>query len=162
MPCAATKTRLDTALSIAYVFNLGGRPTEPSPLKKMSRHAAVVIAEDFPVPPFPKWTWKLASGMDTAIWAVDCACLIFMRLIIRLFTRAYEFRHYTQKEYERRLTQTWQDVAVVSDVFEGGCGFDAIDLASADLAELCAQCQIDHRLRQWLILPAVRQPDMRV
>jgi photolyase PhrII len=132
------------ARGIAYVFNLGRRPTEPSPLKKLARRAAAVITEDFPAPPFPKWTRKLASGMDTAVWAVDCACLIPMRLITRPFARAYEFRHYTQKEYERRLTQSWQDAAVVSDVFKGECGFEAIDLASVELADLCAQCEIDH------------------
>ena len=44
-------------------------------------------------------------------------------------------------------------MAIVGQPFEGNYGFDAIDLANADIAELCAQCEIDHT-----ISPVVHTP----
>jgi predicted NAD/FAD-dependent oxidoreductase len=131
---------------ISYAFYLGRRPNKPSPLKSLAQRATLVITEDFPAPPFPQWTRQLARQVDTAVWTVDCACIIPMRLIQRAFDRAYAFRNHTQKDYERRLPQTWGDVVTVGQPFEGNYGFDAIDLAKADIAELCAQCEIDHTI----------------
>ena len=127
-------------------FTSGAGRTKPSPLKSLARRATLVITEDFPAPPFPQWTRQLAQQVDTAVWTVDCACIIPMRLIQRAFDRAYAFRNHTQKEYERRLPQAWDEVAAVGQPFEGNYGFDAIDLANADIAELCAQCEIDHTI----------------
>ena len=131
---------------INYAFYLARRPTKSSPLKSLARRAALLITEDFPAPPFPLWTRQLAEQTDTAVWAVDCACIIPMRLIHRAFDRAYVFRNHTQKDYERRLAQVWDDVVTVVEPFEGDYGFDATDLANADIAELCAQCEIDHTI----------------
>ena len=131
---------------IRHVFYLGRQPAKPTPLRSLARRAALVITEDFPAPPLLQWTQQLVAKVDTAVWAVDCACIIPMRQIRRAFERAYGFRNHTQKEYERRLAQTWQDVETAGESFEGDCGFDAIDLANADIADLCAQCQIDHTI----------------
>ena len=129
---------------IAHVFYLGRQPIQPSPLKDLARRAALVVTEDFPAPPFPQWTRSLAGRVKTGLWAVDCTCIVPMQGIKRSFARAYAFRNHTQKEYERRLRQPWQDVTVAADMFNGDCGFDAIDLPNADIADLCAQCEIDH------------------
>jgi deoxyribodipyrimidine photolyase len=134
---------------ISYAFYLGRQPNKPSPLKSIAWRATLVITEDFPAPPFPQWIRQLAQQIDTAVWTVDCACIIPMRLIQRTFDRAYVFRNQTQKEYERRLAQAWDEVVTVGQPFEGNYDFDAIDLANADIAELCAQYEIDH------IIPAV-------
>ena len=131
---------------ISHAFYLGRRPTKPSPLPSLARRAALVITEDFPVPPFPQWTRQLAQQVGTAVWAVDCACIIPMRLIQQGFDRAYVFRNHTQKDYERRLEQDWVEVANSGQTFDGDYGFDAIDLADVDIAELCAQCEIDHTI----------------
>jgi photolyase PhrII len=131
---------------IAHVFYLGRKLSQPSPLSELARRAALVITEDFPAPPFPQWTRMLASRVDTGVWAVDCACIIPMQLIKRSFARAFEFRNRTQKEYDRRLSYTWKDMTVTTRIFRGDCGFDAVDLANADIAELCAQCEIDHTI----------------
>jgi len=131
---------------ISHAFYLERQPTKPSPLPSLVRRATLLITEDFPAPPFPQWTRQLAQQVDTAVWAVDCACIIPMRLIQHAFDRAYVFRNHTQKDYERRLEQGWDDVATVGRSFEGNYGFDAIDLADADIAELCAQCEIDHTI----------------
>ena len=131
---------------IAYAFYLGRQPAKPTPLRSLARRAAIVITEDFPAPPLPKWTQQLAGRIDTALWAVDCACIVPMRLIKNAFARAYAFRNHTQKEYERRLMQDWQDVEIPCEYYQGELGFESIDFANADIAELCAQCEIDHTI----------------
>ena len=131
---------------ISYAFYLGRRPNKPSPLKSLARRATLVITEDYPAPPFPQWSRQLAERVDTAVWTIDCACIIPMRMIERAFDRAYVFRNHTQKEFERRLAKVWDDLVTVVEPFEGSYGFDAIDLANADIAELCAQCEIDHTI----------------
>jgi len=138
---------------VRHVFYLGRQPDKPTPLKSLARRAALVITEDFPAPPMPQWTQQLATKVDTALWVVDCACIIPMRRIKRAFERAYAFRNHTQPEYKRRLAQSWQDAVPAGKLFEGDCGFDAIDLANADIAELCAQSEIDHT-----IAPVVHTP----
>ena len=131
---------------IAYAFNLGYQPNNPSPLKSLAQRAALVVSEDFPAPPFPQWTQLLAAQVDTAIWAVDCACIIPMRLIKIGYERAYAFRKHTQKEFERRLDQVWVDAETSGECYEGDYGFESIDLVNADIAELCTRCDIDHTI----------------
>ncbi len=131
---------------ISYAFYLGRRPNEPSPLYSLAQRATLVIVEDFPAPPFPQWTRKLVEQVEAAVWAVDCACIIPMRLIQRSFDRAYAFRNHTQEEYQRRLPQAWDDMTAAVQPFEGKYSFEDIDLENADIAELCAQCEIDHTI----------------
>ncbi len=131
---------------IAYVFYLGRKPTATTPLQSLAQRAALVVTEDFPAPPFAQWTRQLANGVDTALWAVDCACIIPMRWIGRAFERAYAFRNHTREQYQRRLAQVWEDVETAAEYFEDDCGFEALDLARSDIVELCAQCDIDHSI----------------
>ncbi len=131
---------------IAYVFYLGRKPSQPTPLKTLARRAALVVTEDFPAPPFPQWTRHLTAQVNTALWAVDCACIIPMRLIHKAFTRAFAFRKHTLKEYEWRLEQPWPEIKSTGPFFAGDCGFDSIDFSTADISELCARCLIDHTI----------------
>ncbi len=131
---------------IVHVFYLGRQPTQPSPLKGLAERAALVITEDFPAPPFPQWTLVLAGHVNTAVWAVDCTCIFPMQSIKRSFARAYAFRNHKHKEYKQRLRQPWKDMTAEAEMFKGDCGFDTVDFANADIAELCAQCDIDHTI----------------
>ncbi|MGD8662784.1 MAG: NAD(P)-binding protein, partial [Desulfobacterales bacterium] len=131
---------------ISYAFYLGRRPNEPSPINSLAQRATLIIAEDFPAPPLARWTRQLAEQVDAAVWAVDCACIIPMRLIRPTFNRAYAFRNHTQEEYERRLPRVWDDVTAAVEPFEGKYSFEGIDFANADIAELCARCEIDHTI----------------
>ena len=74
---------------------------------------ALLITKEFSAPPFPQWTRQLAQQFATAVWAVDCACIIPMRLIQCAFDRAYVFRYHTQEDYERRLERAWDEVAAI-------------------------------------------------
>jgi photolyase PhrII len=131
---------------ITYAFYLGRQPGKPTPLRALARRAALVITEDFPAPPFPQWIRQLAGSIDRSLWAVDCACIIPMRLIKKPFARAYAFRNHTQKEYDRRLTRLWHDDQTPGELFGGDVGFDSIDLANKDIIALCASCEIDHTI----------------
>jgi hypothetical protein len=74
---------------IKHVFYLGRQPAESTPLTSLAQRAALVITEEFPAPPFPQWTRQLAAQVNTAVWALDCACIIPMRLIKQAYERAY-------------------------------------------------------------------------
>ncbi len=131
---------------VRYTFHLGTKPGMPSPLHALATRAALVVTEDLPAPPFPQWTSALAQRARGPLWLVDTACVLPMRLVGRAFDRAFEFRRAWGKELERRAALPWPPVLATPRPFEGEVGFDPIDLASCDIAALCAACPIDHSI----------------
>ena len=129
---------------IAYVFYLARRPTAAGPLQKIARMAALVVTELFPAPPLTQWTQSLARKIKSGLLTVDCACTLPMQLVKKSYQRAFKFRQDTQAEYDQRLYQEWSDVSPTVDPYAGKLDFEAVDFARADIAELCAQCEIDH------------------
>ncbi|MEM7587267.1 MAG: FAD-dependent oxidoreductase, partial [Acidobacteriota bacterium] len=134
---------------IKHVFFLAPRREDREPLLELAEGAALVVVEDFPAPPYPRWTQKLVEATTTAVWAVDASCVVPMQLAGRSFGRAFEFRRAIQGELDRRLDVPWRDVEPEVPAFDGDPGFEtqdlkSIDLATADFAELCARCEIDH------------------
>jgi photolyase PhrII len=126
------------------VFHLAIDPTGPSPLSELAAGTAVLVAEDYPAPPFPAWTARLAQLMAGPVVAVDCSCMVPMQQQPRQFDRAYEFRRHNRVQFAQRLALSWQDLAVETPAFDGPLPFDPLDLEQADLAALCARCAIDH------------------
>jgi predicted NAD/FAD-dependent oxidoreductase len=90
------------------------------------------------------WTERMADRSPAAVVAVDAFCLVPMQSQPKRFTRAFELRRRNQAEFERRVPLTWPDRAVSQPPFDGELGFEPVDLETADIAELCAQCAIDH------------------
>jgi hypothetical protein len=131
-------------LGVRHVFHLSGDPSAPTPLRDLLRRAALVVTEDLPAPPFPRWTRRFAARASAPMLAVDTSCLIPMRAHGRAFSRAFEFRKRNQDEYERRLGRAWPTIDVADRPFEGELGFEPTDLESADIGALCAACAIDH------------------
>lgn len=131
---------------IAYAFFLAEEPDRPSPLTDLAQNAALVISESFPAPPFPRWIRSLARRIDAPLWTVDASCIIPMPCIGRPFERAYQFRQHTRREHEARLHDAWRDLAPDPAAFDGPLSFTPVDLRSADIASLCARCQIDHAI----------------
>ncbi len=129
---------------IAYAFHLGRNPSAPGPLQTLAREAAVVITELFPAPPMTRWTASLARKTKTALLAVDCACIVPMQLLKKSYGRAFQFRKDTQAEFDARIHRRWSEVKPEVDPFSQKLEFETIDFARADIAGLCAQCQIDH------------------
>ncbi len=131
---------------IAYDFHLPADPAAPSPLRELADEAALVLTESFPVPPFTRWVAALAHRVRAPLWTVDCSCVLPMPLVTRRFERAYRFREHTKVAYRRRIHAHWPVVDPELPPYTGAPSLPALDLQSADLAELCAGCRIDHTI----------------
>jgi len=138
------------ARGIAYAFHLPKDPATPSPLCGLAARACAIVTEDFPAPPFPKWTAALAERSGVPVLAIDAACVMPMRLNTKRPTRAYAFREFAQREWNARLREPWSDIEPTIEppsLADLELGFEPIELQTADLAELCAQCIIDHEIK---------------
>ena len=129
---------------IAYAFHLGRRPEDPTPLGKLVRRAAAVVVEDFPAPPFPRWTESVARRSSGPVLAVDACCVLPMRLVEKPYARAHAFRSRVWDGMKERLERPWPEVEPEVEPYAADLGFAPVDLAAADIAELCAACEIDH------------------
>ena len=131
---------------VQAVFHLPTDPAAPSPLTELAARAALVVTEDFPAPPFPAWTISLAARVEVPIWAVDCACIVPMRLQPKRFDRAFELRRHNQQAYAERVPRPWPETDLKPAVYQGPLPFQPVDLSTADIPALCAACDIDHTL----------------
>lgn len=77
---------------IRHVFHLPSDPAAPSPLRELVQEAALVIVEDWPVPPFPRWTRALAARARGPVLAVDAAGLLPFSATRKAPERAFAFR----------------------------------------------------------------------
>ena len=128
--------------SIPHVFWLGRDPAEPTPLTGLARRAALVVAEDYPAPPFPAWSERLARQVDVPVWALDSCCIVPMQSLEKRYDRAFRFRERTADEFRQRLLTDWPAPPRVEG-FHGDPGFTDTDL-DTPIAELVAGCAIDH------------------
>ena len=129
---------------LRHVFFLGPRPACASPLESLAARAALVVTEEFPAPPIPAWTGRLARDAEIPVWAVDACCVVPMQTVGRSYGRAYQFREATKREFVERVPRPWPDPSVEAVPFTGDPGFEPVDWEMADIAELCAACDIDH------------------
>ena len=95
---------------VGAVFDLNRRGDQPSPLRQLAMRAAAVVIEDFPAPPFPRCTERLAEHSPVALISVDCFCIVPMQAQPQRFTRAFEFRRHNQAGFERRMPLPWPDI----------------------------------------------------
>jgi predicted NAD/FAD-dependent oxidoreductase/deoxyribodipyrimidine photolyase len=77
---------------VRHVFHLPTDPAAPSPLRMLVAQAAVVIVEDWPVPPFPRWTAALLQYAAGPAIAVDAAGLLPFSATRKAPDRAFAFR----------------------------------------------------------------------
>ncbi|NNM24984.1 MAG: NAD(P)-binding protein [Phycisphaerales bacterium] len=69
-----------------------------------------------------------------------------MRTVGRFVERAFAFREKTQAAFDRRVAATMPEPPVTSPAWDGPLPFDPVDLETADIAECCAACDIDHTI----------------
>ncbi|WP_405233791.1 FAD-dependent oxidoreductase [Lentisalinibacter salinarum] len=135
---------------IRYVFHLPRQAGATSPLPVLCRHAAAVIFEEMPVPPFDRWQPALAARSGCAAWAVDSRCVYPMRLVGRPFDRAFRFREAVGREQAARAEAPWPGKAAPSvGLADADCrdiaGIDGLaDRDDRELLEVIAGCDIDH------------------
>ncbi len=124
-------------------FHLPADPALASPLPALIRRAAAAVVEDYPAPPFPRWTRRLCAHAIGSVVAVDAACVLPMRLHHRRFDRAYAFRQAHGAEQLQRAATPWSVAPIAVSSYSGDLGFAPFDLTS-DLDEAIAGCRIDH------------------
>ncbi|MFO1065793.1 MAG: deoxyribodipyrimidine photo-lyase [Pirellulales bacterium] len=130
-------------LDISYEFSLQRHSRSDPRLKERTATAAVLVTEDFPLEPTMLWTNRLAECTTTPIILVDTACVLPSRRIGRAFDRAFEYRQATIGQYLDRIPRPWPRTDSQPKRFTGPIEAE-FDLASIDLSELVAQCEIDH------------------
>ncbi|MCA9261345.1 MAG: NAD(P)-binding protein [Planctomycetales bacterium] len=133
------------ARKIPYIFHLE-RPGSVGPhLHTLAARAAVVVVEEMPVEPGRKWARRLAAVAPCAVVAVDAACIAPMQSLGQAYERAFEFRDAARALWEERLDEQLGPVAPVVPAREPlDLPFAPVDVARESIADLVAQCDIDH------------------
>ena len=132
---------------IGYAFHLERPGHRGRHLVTLAEKAALVVTEDMPVDPLSSWTTRLAEAVSVAVWAVDTACIVPMRLVDRAYDRAFAYRRATEPLRQERLSQVWQDVEADGAAFlPDDLPFEPLDLQSASIPDLVAACAIDHSI----------------
>lgn len=136
---------------IAYVFHLQRNGHRGAYLRDLVRAARVLVTEEMPVQPIVGWLERLTSLTSTPILSVDASCVATPRLVPKCYTRAFEFRRAT-----RHLLESHVGCDYVEQVIDGvpwdhaglksQLPFESLDLQDVSLAELIAQCRIDHTI----------------
>lgn len=132
---------------IACAFHLPRDPSAPGPIRSLATRSCLVVTEDFPAPPMPRWTRRLAVRTGRTTLLVDGSCLMPIRSLDKRYTRAFKFRDAAKGVWRSQITARWRDInpeVKPFDTHAGTLGFERVDLASADIQERCAACEIDH------------------
>ncbi len=133
-------------LRIAYNVHVERANNRAPRLAQFSTTAAVIVTDDFPVEATRRWTERLVEGR-AALVAVDTACVVPMQLVGRAYERAFVYRDVTAKLYRERLDRVWPACSVqalVRDETRFEPKFDSLDLRHVSIADVVAQCAIDH------------------
>jgi photolyase PhrII len=131
------------ARGVRHVFHLPRDPRAPSPLQRLVARACVLVCEDFPAPPFPRWAERWAARCTAATVVVDASCIVPMNLAPRGFDRAYAFRDALIEAFEERVDAPWPDAPQAAG-YAGDVGFAAVDWTHFDADAAIAACAIDH------------------
>lgn len=133
--------------NIAYAFHLERPSCEGDYLTQLAERAAFVVTEDMPTGAPLRFLTSLVRTSKAAVLAVDTACVAPMRLVGKAYERAFEFRNKTRKLYDARVTRAWPECELPTREFDlSTLPFQPIDLQSASIPDLIAECEIDHTL----------------
>lgn len=132
------------ARGIGTAFHLEREGHRGPHLVTLARQAAVVVTERMPVAPLAGWTQALRQAISSPVWEVDTACVVPVTITDRAWDRAFAYRDATSRERRARVSRPWTDVPHSGAPFVPALPFEPVDLASAHLPSLVAQCRIDH------------------
>ncbi len=109
-------------------------------LESLARRAALVVTEDVPVAPFPRWTATVRAVAP--VWEVDASCIVPPRLLGRGFTRAFRYRDAAEPYRVDRIGRRFAGATPTRSTLPE-LPFTPVDL-EGDLAALVGACAIDH------------------
>jgi len=142
---------------VRTLFWLPDDPASPSPLRGLAQRAAMVVAEEFPAPPMPRWTRTLAKRTAAPVLAVDCACIVPMQTVEGRHTRAFKFHQAIGGRVEGAVCEPWPDAPAPEHHLPSGFdpGFTPLDVASMDddaIDNAIARRPVDHTIApaRWL------------
>lgn len=127
---------------IRHAFHLALDPSKPGPLRELIADATLVVTEDYPAPPFPRWQRSLERSLDTPWVLVDASCIVPMRSIGKGYVRAYHFRNRIGDEALERASTDWPESTAIPAPWKGSVRGE-VDW-STPVADLVAGCRIDH------------------
>ncbi len=139
---------------IRYVFHLEQHGQTSDALSLLAERSCVVVTEEMPTGPHALFLRGLISRTQRPIVAVDSSCVVPMRLVGRAFERAFQFRDATQKRRQVGIQTHWPGLSDSPRYFqEDVLPFTPVDLQTCSLAELVANCRIDHSIGQVVDTP---------
>ncbi|MAA79162.1 MAG: hypothetical protein CL916_07860 [Deltaproteobacteria bacterium] len=130
---------------IPYIFHLEGTSRVPA-LKILANMSSLIITEDMPIPHLRSWTQKLSQNTETPFWKVDSACILPMSVSNQRYERAFRFRDDFTTNRNNRILQEWLSPTLEHTTPLPTLPVAPIDLQSAILSNLIAQCPIDHTI----------------
>ena len=117
-----------TTLGVRALFQLDKAEGRRSRLRELAARAALLVVEDYPAPPFKRCTKRLSDALACPVIAVDCACIVPMRLQPKGLDRAFEFHQHNKAEFDARVRLPWHPVRADRPAFDGNIGFEVLDL----------------------------------
>ncbi len=132
------------AAGVRYAFHGPTDPAHPSPMPDLAAEAEGVVVEDYPAPPFPQWTRRLAARAKGPVVAVDAQCLVPVGASRQAPTRAFAFRDRFATERAEALDHPLPSVPVEPAPYAGALPFTPVDWGDFDIAAHCAAARIDH------------------
>ncbi|QGJ70667.1 Deoxyribodipyrimidine photo-lyase type II [Planctomycetales bacterium 10988] len=135
------------ARRIGYAIHLSRSEDRGSHLIELAQRAALVVTEEMPTWPIRRTMQTLYQETTTPLWAVDAACVVPMQMTKKAYDRAFAYRRATKKLYRERLTRTWQEQPSPSSPFvPADLPFKPLDFSKQSIADLLADCEIDHAI----------------
>jgi deoxyribodipyrimidine photo-lyase len=133
-------------LGIAYLFYLRRTRDDPNDiLYRLSKDAAAVVTDDYPVFPAQHYNATVPSKLDIPYYAVDSSCIVPMSCFEKR-----EYAAYTIRPKIKRLLPNFLNPARsirVRHRFRGKIPSFHTAVNPANIAELVASCDIDHTVR---------------
>jgi photolyase PhrII len=121
------------------------RPGHRGPhLLTLGRAAALIIVDEGPAPPLPRWTDAVAQQVSAPVWRVDTSGVVPLALVPKGLDRAFSFRDRTASLRAERLHRIWEDHPVSRPAFAPNLPFVPVNPAEIDIPALVAACEIDH------------------
>jgi photolyase PhrII len=140
-------------LGISYVMHVPSDPAAKSPLPGLIARASAFACEEFPAPPFPRWTNALTQSSSTPAWAVDASCILPMHWHGRAIERAFSFRDASNAQWQQRLQADWPADAPKVAYRQGLLPESALANAglslmtdACELPNIISRCKIDHSI----------------
>ena len=130
---------------LSYAFHLA-RPSDRGPhLLTLAEKSGCVVTETMPVGPPKRFLRVLCEKVASTILSVDTACIVPMSCVGKAFTRAFKYRTATQDRYDAAVSRSWPSVDLAARPFPlADLPFEPVDFSRHPIADLVAQCEIDH------------------